>query len=502
MNPQAEDGQLSSYAPVSENPQDGMSRRLKALACTAPLHDLDHRKNHLEWVEAGDYQMSEIALHLIDVITISMDFDYGATREQVITRARPVIAAQTPKRLSAEHDRVAEWILDSLINVGSQERGFSATYGARALDGAYTKKRWSFKLIMEFVAANGEICLRATDEAINVLLGALDTNVESAQLAAETKLDSLISRGRLSDAQNAALEARLRTIQYADMIRRKMTATSRDIRSVDWLDEMPTLLSNALDHIEGRTRAELKIKTSIEQIRNDAEDPYRKRKAAELVSIVDECIQRHQRLQGRLNKARSEFRSEQDRQEFSGVIGSDAIDIHGSLLRPVLGESILVADQVLSAYFHDGVGLVKPRLPRLTQLMHSLLSPPAESNELGELIEVPELVQLETPEVFSNEQWQYAEELLTVDAVPRRLSGLLAQARIRDPQVAHLILLLALYAVSPEVKMSSRPVLLAVDDGVELDDPEFGGADLLLGLARWLPPSKIVPSNPQSEVLV
>lgn len=47
---------------------------------------------------------------------------------------------------------------------------------------------------------DGEVYLWVTDEAINVLVGALDTDVESAQIAAEIKLANLIQRGRLSIA--------------------------------------------------------------------------------------------------------------------------------------------------------------------------------------------------------------------------------------------------------------------------------------------------------------
>lgn len=54
---------------------DGLARRLKALACTAPLHDLDARKTRLEFAEAGVYQMAEIAFQVIDQVTVAMDFD-------------------------------------------------------------------------------------------------------------------------------------------------------------------------------------------------------------------------------------------------------------------------------------------------------------------------------------------------------------------------------------------------------------------------------------------
>jgi len=45
---------------------DGVTRRLKALACTAPLHDLDARKSRVDWADAARYQMAEIGLQAID----------------------------------------------------------------------------------------------------------------------------------------------------------------------------------------------------------------------------------------------------------------------------------------------------------------------------------------------------------------------------------------------------------------------------------------------------
>src|SRR5438309_1222487 len=65
---------------------EGLARRLKALACTAPLHDLDARKGRLDWCDASVYQMAEIALQIIDQVTIAMDFDRGADHDDVIRR--------------------------------------------------------------------------------------------------------------------------------------------------------------------------------------------------------------------------------------------------------------------------------------------------------------------------------------------------------------------------------------------------------------------------------
>ena len=77
---------------------------------------------------------------------------------------------------------------------------------------------------------------------------------------------------------------------------------------------------------------------------------------------------------------------------------------------------------------------------------------------------------------------------MSLPEVPRRLSGLLAEAREADPRVARLVALRALHSYSPEIGAAVRQgddrTLLAVDDGTPLEDEEFGGADLVLTTAR------------------
>jgi hypothetical protein len=65
---------------------------------------------------------------------------------------------------------------------------------------------------------------------VNVLVGALEVDIESAQIAADLRLDVLIKRGRLTDAQAAAQAARYQTIRYAEMLRQRLEAINRDVR--------------------------------------------------------------------------------------------------------------------------------------------------------------------------------------------------------------------------------------------------------------------------------
>ncbi|MBN6040777.1 hypothetical protein [Amycolatopsis sp. 195334CR] len=470
---------------------EGLTRRLKALACTAPLHDLDARKAKLDWADATVYQMAEIALHTIDQVTIAMDFDTGADHHQVVERLLPFIASQAPHRPAAEHTRVARWVLDNLINVGTTDRGFRRVYGSVGSDGAYQRRAFDFKLLVELAAPDGEVYLRATDEAINVLVGALDTDVESAQIAAEVKLENLISRGRLTDAKLAAEQARYRTVQYGETLRAKLDATRRDVRAVDWELEIPDLLDSALTHIESRFRAENAILKNITAARDEAEDPVHKRRAAELVDIVGECIRRHTQLQSRLQAAGAIFRAEQDRQQFSGPPQRAAIDLFGQLLVPTLGLPLADAVEPMRRYFHAGIGVTVPVVPSLSALVSLLLRPAPERDQLVGEVPEPELLPAEDTDRYSDEQWRQADELLTLPEVPRRLSGLIEEARRLDPSLPRLVALRAVHAYGPEVgaaiRQGERRVLLAVDDGTELDDPEFGGSDLLLMTAQVEP---------------
>ncbi|UGY95310.1 hypothetical protein [Streptomyces gobiensis] len=484
--------QLSGSARPAPGPaaDEGLARRLRALACTAPLHDLDARKANLAGEYSG-YAMAEVALAAIDLVTLQMDFDTGADHEEIVTRLLPRVAAQAPRRPAAEHERVARWVLESLINVGSVDRGFRAVYGTFGPDGEYIRRDYDFKLIEEVPGPGGGVYLRTTDEAVNVLVGALDTDVTSAQIAAEVKLEVLVSRGRLADAQLAAEQARYRTVQYAETLRKTLDATRRNVRAVDWLQTAPDMIAEALDHVADRYRHENAILTNIRRARDEAADdkhPGHKLRAAELVDIVKDCIRRHTQLQSRLLEAGPLFRAEQDRQAFAPPAARAGLDLYGQLLAPLLPEPVERATRVTDAFFARGTGLRTPGAVRAGDLIELLLTPPAPREHLGAEMPEPDLVATPDDSRFSEEQLAAATELLELPPdAPRRLSGLLAEARRRDPELPYLVALLAVHAASPPVgtayRQGEQRLLFAVDDGIELDDPDFGGADLIVGTA-------------------
>ncbi|MFF0451108.1 hypothetical protein ACFYT4_32800 [Streptomyces sp. NPDC004609] len=467
---------------------EGLIRRAKALACTAPLHDLDANKGMVEWADARVYQMAEIGLHTIDQVAIAMDFDTGASRRHVLSRVQRFVARQAPERSDEEHARVARWVLDSLINLGDVERAFRRPYGAVDATGVYRVLVFPFKLIVERRDSAGVLYLHASHEALNVLVGALDTDVESAQEAAEVKLANLIRRGRLTDAKQVAEQARVRTIQYGELIHAQLEATRRNIQAVDWREKFPELLSEALAHVQERVRAERAIARNMAEARDEAVNPVRKRQAAELVDIVEDCIRRHMRLQQRLLEARGVFRAEQDRQQFSVQPHRSTFDLFGQLLRPALDLPVSDAVGAVDCFFSRSAGPAVPDLPYLATLVPALLRPAPEPPRFAGRVEEPEVERLEETTRFTAAQWEMAEQLLHLPGEVRSLSGLLEEAALLDAGLPALVALLGLHAYSPDAGAAQRrgqdQVRVAVRADAALDSAGFAGDDLWLTTAR------------------
>jgi len=481
-------------ADMSADP--GLTRRLKALACTAPLHDLDARKVMLDWLSPGDYQMSEIALRIIDLVTIAMDFDQGGGHDDVIARVLPFVTSQAAHRPLPEHERVARWVLERLINVGTIDRTFQQVYGVIDLDGDYHRLPFNFKIVKEVPGPRGSLSLRTSDEAITVLIGALDTDVESAQIAAEVKLKNLIVRGKLADARSAAEQARYRTVQYGESLRRRLEATRRDVLLVDWEDELPEMLNDALTHVEGRMSAEQDIQASIAKHRDDAGAPERKRHAAELVAVVEDCLRRHTQLHARLQGARSVFRAEQDRQQFSGPPRRSAVNLHGQLLEPVLGLPVRTAVGPVSTFFRVAAGVTTPEVVTLSGLVATLLRPSVEPQRTAGPVVHPVPQEPEDDARFTDEHWELSDTLLALPGQVRTLGELVEEAAEYDDDLPALVALRVSNALAPAIDTARRKkrshVLVAVPAGTIFTGPRgtATGDDLLVTAAELREPVK------------
>jgi hypothetical protein len=370
--------------------------RARAVAYTRPLHDLEANKTRLGGEAWARLNLVELGFHAIDVVALRMDFDSGARHDDVVAALAALARHQDPDVPDAR--RVGERVLEGLITGrghGDAE-AHQASYGSWGPEG-YVARRFDYALLTEHVDEDGEFFLRATDPAISVLMGALELDVESAQRASELRLNELVRRGLLSAAVHEAQRAKYRTIQYTNQLARQLNQAQLHTYEPGALGAVDRLVDRALAHVVDRYQAERAIIANVARARDDAEGPVVRRRANQLVAELEQCEIRHQVLQRRLLRARSEFRRAHAEQLAAGPTPARRVDLERQLLRPVLRAPLVRADRIASVLFRLATGPQAPPLVDLDQLTGALCALPAESDDLGvavdaddELVDVPD----------------------------------------------------------------------------------------------------------------
>lgn len=465
----------SPLGPTAGEP--ARERRVKSLALTAPLHELEENKGLRGWAA---YDCYDLALAAIDTVVDRMSFDSGIRRAELDSTVAEHAARFDPDSAPAIHRDVALHVIEALIR--PQQAGYVAAADQR-------RRRFDFRLLDEVDAGDG-IYVRATNEAINVLVGALDTDLESAHDAAEARFESLIKRKRLPEASIAAKEARYRSIQYMIEVARYIAETKRDYRRAGWHEQIPTRLAEMVIHLSGRMDVERRLLAAMRETRDDAEREDHRRQAADLVMTVEDCFARHAQLHVQLMEAERAFFEEQDRQAFAFSLSTRGIrDLTDEILVPLMEMPLRVAIP-LAAKFAERVW--SPRAPviaRLGSAIDLLLQPPLEREPLGEeLIELEYDDPMTEPRIFDDASWVVADRILDAldpEEPPARLSRLMASAAAEGGVLAeHLVVLRVLTAVAPQFDLlapGGSSILAAVADGNVLPAGSATGDDLLVG---------------------
>jgi hypothetical protein len=489
-----DDGAVPAEISVSSSPANeeveplpsldpARERRVKALTCTEPLHSLQTNRGRRGWDRFDFY---DLGLAAIDAVVDKMGFDSGISREAL--DAILVVEARrfAPDLLDDDLYPVVTELIETLIrpNIGE----YTSTLDE-------VRRRFDFTLLSEHENAEGGIYLRATNEAINVLVGGLNTDIESAQVAAEATLEHLIRRRRLDDAAKPAREAKIRSVQYSSFVRQIIEETKRDIRRAGWREDVPKRLAEIREHLQDRMRTEERLLAAMQETRDSAGREDLRRQAAALVEMVDDCFMRHQELHATALSAVRVYVQEQDRQVFGRAATIGAIDLTNEALVPVLAARVGAVGDLLAAFaerllgFGPGPrssGVVPRRQPRFGMFIQALLRPPQAREELGPELDEPEWeAPPKDPIAFTAELWALADEIFGDLDAPSRLSALLAVAEQRHGfDAADLVRLRTLVATAPDldaVRPGAPAVLAAAGDGQTFQSGSFTGDDLVVG---------------------
>jgi len=434
-----------------------LRHRMRVLLHTLPLTDL-YRNQGMALPDLRHYDPLALAMKILDLIVESMGLEQEVDRRAVGQALRPLLAAMDSGRGhapdEARHLAMTERLLDGLRNDSNRRHPFQIEYTDLDPDGSAVRRIVEFKLIEDHHHPLEGTVLRLSNEAINLFLGAFNLDIEDAQAAAEAVVRSQLDRGKFQEAVQSARGALLQTLRMQEKIKGLLKDTARDISLIDWREQAPRLLDEAVDHVMRRVAVEQGILETAEE-RLEALRPDHEQAAPlrHVIEIIRRCRLRHMDLQDHLIRARGVFLDEQARQAFSVLSARVLPDLGREVLEPLLGMPARDADAILCAATPAFLGPSAPALLSLRSLITWQLQPRREVVRGEVLATTPDLVTYGEDETrFAKEARELADRILQDLAEPVRLSVLLARsaAEEEDPDLPVLLALRILQEFAPE----------------------------------------------------
>jgi hypothetical protein len=475
-----------------------LTRRLRVLLHTSPLHDL--RRRFLRGpASQRHYDALALATRAMDAVVDRMGLDEEGGREDILHALTPLMEAMDRdagvRPSPARYEKVVERVIAGLRNDGDGRAPFEAEYTELDEAGAATRRRLEFRLLTETHHPSGRAALRLSNEGVNLTLRLLDLDIEDAQAATEAVVRSQLDRGRFEDALASARQARFQSVRFQEKVTRIARETRRDVARLDWAEAVPALLDDAMAHISRRLEAEGAILAAAgERLELLPEEDEEARLAvARVAELIRGCRVRHAELHEHLMKLRGVFLDAQAHQSFVPASRDPRPDLRGQVLEPLLELGRDEAGRVLERSCPALFGAVAPRLARLDTLVGWLLMPRRQEPKEAVPVEaVDAAVVADPPPRFAPPIRRQVAGWLAGVRAPTTLSELLAAARAGAPpeEALELLVLCALQRFAPD-PAAARPADAGLPAGLPagliarrlegpLQDPDFFGDEIEL----------------------
>ena len=456
--------------------QDALTRRLRTLLRTAPLHRVEANKVH-RGRDYDEHDLRALALRALDLTIERMGLGTGATVEELRDGLRPLVLAVDANVDPAGADAIADTVIEALLNEPERRQAFAERYLSVSPEQARTKLL-RFHLLRERQTAEGHTVVVATTEGINLYAGMLEYPVEDAQTADEAVLRSQVRRGRIDDAVQTARRARLRSIEYEQKILGILETTRRDVHQIDWVRDVLSVIDDARNHIAERLTTEREILGAVEARLESCAGGSAGAKLASLRDTLGECLARHMRLHERLIGANSSYLREQERQAFRPRMLAPLPDLEADILCGALALPSATLAERTDFFLSRFQAPRAPAVLSIAQLVRRLLAPRRAEAEDPFDVHVAELSAVEeSPQAFDEEDRRRVDTLLGQVGDATQLSVLLARARGLGYPAATLKLLV-LEVLSAYDPSATRAALHVEATGTALVDQGFAGDDL------------------------
>jgi hypothetical protein len=473
--------------------------RWRALVLTDPIHKLVRNAAHAA-VDDDVYDLRQLAMAAVDLAVASMGFAREALLEEVVDALAALAARMQPGEEHAPRWRdVAQLVIKGLLNDAHEQRRFSYTFADLTDPGATRFDIYSFRLLSLRDTEYGPVLI-ASDQAVMLFLDGLDVDIEDAEAALAHVLQRQLDDERFDAAVRTATMAERTSLGMSAMLTDLLDATSRDVRSHDWLNDVPDRLGRARKHVAGRIAEEDK---TLEHVQNGLDgdvSPAVRAASGQIVDLLRRAKRIHLDLHDRLVGARDVFLTAQVRQRLARRRRLRLLALGEELFTPTLTLPVEPATAVVETFADRSLGVRVPRLARFDDMVDLLWAPPRQREVAEPDVEDPgDEDPTEDIQRYPEAVLRAARDVLSVTrAAPTRLSALLDAAAAVDPvavdgavdDVVELVLLSALWAFAPDLSGDDEEQagevdllasgLAAGDDGTALHHPLASGADLLV----------------------
>jgi hypothetical protein len=463
--------------------------RWRGQAVTAPIERLVRAAANTVHDE-DRYDLRRLAHRAIDLAVASMGFARELTDDELLEALAAFASRMAPEVSADEHRAVAAFVRKTLLN----EQGDFAKFAFTGFDEEGGRHPFAFHLLT-LRDAGEDTVVRASPEAINVFLRALDLDVTDAEAAVGVMLERQLADGRFEAAETSAVAASRASVAYAATLGNLLEDTRRDVTALDWRGSVRDEIETARRHVASRILEDDRL---TEHVREGIEAPeeHVRGSAGRIAGILRECKEIHLDLEGRLVGANQAFLDAQREQQLARRTRLRLLSIERELLGPVLALPRAAATEITTLFAEEVLGLVAPRRIPLATFIEDLLEPARITSGREPEPEEPEVdEELADPQRYDDAALAAAARIFEGARVaPRRLSALVRDAAAVDPEIAletvELVWLVGLFAFAPEATDDDADPgitrvltdgLAALDDGTELDDSGFAGADLLVG---------------------
>jgi hypothetical protein len=403
--------------------QEALTRRVKSLARLGPLHEIEAGKNRRA-LDLAKVDVRALALRVLDLTIEEMGVGRGAPRAAITRALSEMVLAVHPELGDEDARQVGELVVDAMLNESGRRQAFVARYVDWS-SAVPVRRDLEWRLLREFEHPDGGFVLGVTTEGINLYTGMLEFDVQDAQVAEEAVLRAQIKRGRLADALRTAQNARLRSIEYQELLGRLLRVMRRDIAQVSWTADLRAQIDDARAHIDERLHAERELSNMLAE-RVDSASVEDAPRIAELRDELDECQTRHLQLFKRLQSASQVFLEEQERQVFRPAASRRVPDLEAEVLLPALSAPAHLVAALGEAALGAVTPPVAPTYFYLPGLVDRLLKPRPEARTADHLLARTDLddVAAEAP-YFTERDHADVEALLAEVGSPTPLGALL-----------------------------------------------------------------------------